>query len=194
MHRIFVSYRDESAHSAGRLGHLLGSHFGPEQVFLADSIDAGADSAGATAEALRRCAVCVVVVGPSWTADAGPAGRRLDEAEPVIRQVRTVLERGIRVLPVLADGARSTGPTTCRSRIRKLARLHAVRLDHLTFRSDAERVTGWIETAIRGEPSRPRRRERERQPVSSDRPVSPLRGRSGGSSSGGSSPTRDCRE
>ncbi|MCO1657134.1 TIR domain-containing protein [Pseudonocardia humida] len=162
---IFVSFRDESAHSAGRLGHLLGERFGSKAVFLADSVVVSSDTAADTDSALRQCKVAIVVVDPTWTT----------AADAVIRQVGTLLERGIEILPVLVDGARPLRADDLPESMRRLARLQAVRLDHVTFRADAEQVAEWVDTAIRGERSPPSRRPRERRPAPPDRPVPLLR-------------------
>lgn len=158
---IFVSSRDESAHSAGRLAHLLGERLGPDEVFLADALGGGADPATAVATALRRCTAGIVVVDPTWAAGA---------AEPVLRQVRTLLDRGVGVLPVLVDGAAPPRADDLPEPVRVLARLRAVRLDHLTFRSDAEQVLDWLAAARDGPPA-PRRRTRVRRKAPPDRPV-----------------------
>jgi hypothetical protein len=157
---IFVSFRDESAHPAGRLGHLLSDRFGSEEVFLADSVVAGSDSAAATDSALRQCTAAVVVVDPTWAAAVGP----------VIRQVSSLIERGVALLPVLVDGARPPRADDLPECVRGLARLQAMRLDHLTFRSDTDQVSEWIEKAIHGEPPPPRR-PREQRSASPVRPV-----------------------
>lgn len=163
---IFISFRDESAHSAGRLAHLLGAQFGHEEVFLADAVGGGTDLATATDTALQRCTAAVVVIGPTWTATA---------VGPVFRQVHTLLEREVEVLPVLVDGAAPPRADDLPEPVRALARLRALHLDHLTFRSDAEQVVDWLDSVIGGAPAGtrpPRRPSRVRRPPPPHRPVS----------------------
>jgi hypothetical protein len=170
VHRIFLSSRDESIHSACRLGHLLGEHVGADEVFLPDSVPPGTDAATATADALRRCTACIVVIDRSWT-----DGRGLDAEDPVVRQVGTALQRGVRVLPVLVEGARPPRADDLPEPVRPLARLHAERMGHLTFRDDAVRVAEWVEATVKGEPSRALRRQREQLATAVDQMVPVVR-------------------
>jgi hypothetical protein len=53
---------------------------------------------------LQECAVFIAVIGPAWLSADDDAGRRIDDpSDPVRREVRTALQRGIPVLPLLVD-------------------------------------------------------------------------------------------
>jgi hypothetical protein len=110
MSGIFISYRDEDAKPwALLLRDELAEAFGDEQVFLdKDTLGAGSWREQIQ-QALDRCRVVVVVIGPRWltVADGGGA-RRLDNPEDVHRQeIAAALARhDVTVIPVRVDGAR----------------------------------------------------------------------------------------
>ncbi|SDZ19531.1 TIR domain-containing protein [Geodermatophilus africanus] len=158
---IFVSYRDETVHSAGRLGNLLGARFGPEHVFMADSIDAGADAVVATMDAVGNCDVLIVVIGPTWLTGTDDHGRRrIDQVDDLVGVgISSALRRGITLLPVLVHGAEMPAAEDVPERVRGLARHRAVRLDHMSFHSDAVQLIDLVESAL---PNRVRPRPRSR--------------------------------
>jgi hypothetical protein len=111
--RIFISYRkDDTRPWAINLRDYLAREFGERQVFLdVDSIDTG-QWRTQIEHALDSCAVAIVLIGPRWIAASDPDGRkRLSLPDDVHRlEVATVLGRGMRVIPVLVDGARLPAP------------------------------------------------------------------------------------
>jgi TIR domain/Domain of unknown function (DUF4062) len=133
---IFLSYRrEETRHLAGRLADKLG----PVQVFMdVDSIEPGADFADAIARQVESCDVLIALIGDKWLTITNPEGRRkLDDADDlVVLEIGTALERRIRVIPVLVDGAAMPEPHDLPERLRSLARRNAIKIDHETFRSD----------------------------------------------------------
>jgi len=100
---VFVAYRQsDSPGHAGRIGADLRAYFGPGQVFKdVDSLPFGVDYIDFIREKLQRAFVMVVVIGPKWAND-----RRLQDQDDLHREeIRTALERGIRVIPVFVNGA-----------------------------------------------------------------------------------------
>ncbi len=106
---IFVSYRrEDSAYPAGWLFDRLAEHFGRARVFKDDdSIDPGENFAEVIATAVSSCAALVAVIGGLWLTAADEDGRRrLDDPEDFVRvEIETALARGVRVFPVLVNGA-----------------------------------------------------------------------------------------
>jgi hypothetical protein len=107
---IFISYRkDDSRPWAINLRDHLVQAFGPRRVFFdVDSLNAG-NWRTQIDQALDRCSIVVVVIGPRWAAAADAEGRqRLHLPDDVHRrEVASALARpGITVLPLLVDGAR----------------------------------------------------------------------------------------
>jgi outer membrane protein assembly factor BamB len=138
---IFVSYRREDAgHVAGRLADRLTERFGASNVFIdVDSIEPGIDFAEAIQVAIARCDVLLALIGREWATMVDEGGhRRLDDPDDyVVLELRAALEREIRVIPVLIDGAEVPSQNSLPSPLRPLVRRNAVRLDYETFRSDA---------------------------------------------------------
>lgn len=107
---IFISYRKEDTRSwAISLRDHVADAFGERSVFFdVDSLGAG-NWRSQIEQALDRCTVVVVLIGPRWaTATDSEGRRRLHLADDVHRQeVASSLARsGITVMPVLVDGAR----------------------------------------------------------------------------------------
>jgi hypothetical protein len=128
-----------------------------------DSIEAGLDFTEVIAEALDSCAVLVALIGRQWATLAGEEGRpRLDNPDDWVRfEVQTALERGVRVIPVLVDGAKALRQQQLPSEIQKLARLNAHRLSNEHYRYDTGQLLDLIQrvlaaprqTEVRGETS-----------------------------------------
>jgi hypothetical protein len=100
--RIFISYRRaDTANQAGWLAERLAGHYGrPQVVKDVDSIQLGNDFAEVIAAAVTSCDALVALIGHQWlAAAAGP-----DDFVRV--EIESALTRGIRVIPVLVDGAR----------------------------------------------------------------------------------------
>ena len=100
---LFVSYRRDDAQGyAGRVYDWLAVRFGPESVFKdVDSIRAGEDFATVIEATIARCDAVLAVIGPRWL-----EGERLNDPDDWVRlELSKGLELGIRVVPVLVQGA-----------------------------------------------------------------------------------------
>ena len=100
--RVFISYRRaDTANQAAWLADRLAGHFGRQQIVRdVDSIQLGNDFADVIAAAVTSCDVLLALIGHQWlAAAAGPA-----DYVPI--EIESALTRGIRVIPVLVDGAR----------------------------------------------------------------------------------------
>jgi hypothetical protein len=108
-HDVFINYRGEDSRSYGALLYTeLVRQFGEHQVFLdCESIPAGADFVAELLRQVRSARVLLAVIGPRWLTAADSAGRRrIDDPDDWIR--RELVEAflaGVRVVPVLTDGA-----------------------------------------------------------------------------------------
>jgi len=106
---VFINYRGEDSHSYGALLHAeLSRRFGPDLVFLdSESIPAGADYVQQVLNRVRQARVMLAVIGTRWLAAAGTdGGRRVDDpADWIRRELVEAFAAGVRVIPVLTDGA-----------------------------------------------------------------------------------------
>jgi hypothetical protein len=106
---IFISYRRTDAKGfAGALLRELKLRFGPAHVFMdVEDIDGGTDFPVALERAVDTCDILLALIGPGWLEARDAAGaRRLEDPRDFVREeIRRALGRGIRVIPVLLDGA-----------------------------------------------------------------------------------------
>jgi hypothetical protein len=149
---IFVSYRrQESSHLAGRLyDHLVG-RFGKGQVFIdVDTIEPGVDFAEEIFRAVAACKVLLAIIGPAWLTAADERGRRrLDDPDDIVRvEVEAALGRGVRVIPILMEGAVMPPRQDLPESLAGLARRNALPIRHESFRSDAGRLIKAIERVL----------------------------------------------
>jgi hypothetical protein len=151
-HGIFISYRREDAGAYARLlqSHLSG-RFPDAQVFMdLDFIEVGLDFAEAIESAVCSSAVMVALIGPRWLALADEEGsRRLDNPDDYVRfEIRTALERVVRVIPVLVDGARMPRQQQLPADLQKLARLNALEMSYTRSEYDESRLARVIEKVL----------------------------------------------
>jgi predicted ATPase len=120
--RVFISYRrDESAGHAGRLHDALASRFGETNVVVSG---AGTDDG---------CDVAIAVIGKAWSGEA------------VRGELENALDRGIRVIPVLVQGARPPTAEQLPESLAGLARRNAVEVSDSRWHYDVSRLLDAIE-------------------------------------------------
>jgi SLOG in TRPM, prokaryote/TIR domain len=151
--RVFISYRrQETSGLAGRLYERLAARLGDDQVFMdVDTIAPGLDFAEVIAEAVSTCEVLLAVIGPTWlTATDEDGQRRLEDPDDIVRlEIAAALERNIRVIPILVEGAQMPRRQQLPEDLAKLARRNALGLRHESFRADADRLLTAIEPILR---------------------------------------------
>jgi hypothetical protein len=121
------------------------------QVFMdLDSIEAGLPFAEVIRDAVESCAVLVALIGRQWMTIADEEGRRrLDNPGDYVRfEVQTALERRVRVVPVLVDGARPLRREELPSRLVQLAGLNAHDLSYVRIEYDAGRLLDLIQRVL----------------------------------------------
>jgi TIR domain len=151
---VFLSYRREDAAPYARsLQIQLRERFPEARVFMdLDSIEAGLDFAEVIRDALYSCAVLVALIGRRWARLADEEGhRRLDNPDDYVRfEIQTALKRGVRVIPVLVDGARPLRQQQLPPELYRLARLNALELSYGRYEYDADRLLDLIERVLAG--------------------------------------------
>jgi hypothetical protein len=148
--RIFLNYRREDASGhAGRiwdaLRYGLGEEpgFAHEQLFMdVDTIDVGVDFGEVIQEAVGSCDVLVAVIGRQWlTASDTKGRRRLDSPNDFVRlEIEAALERGVRVIPALVQGAEMPSSEDLPGSLAPLARRNALELSDTRWRFDVGRL------------------------------------------------------
>jgi hypothetical protein len=97
--------------------------------------------------------VLVALIGRQWATLTDEEGRlRLDKPDDYVRfEVQTALERGVRVIPVLVDGARPLRPQQLPAELQKLARLNALELSYGRYEYDADRLLNLLQRVLAAE-------------------------------------------
>jgi hypothetical protein len=151
-HGVFVNYRREDTGAYARLLQFkLRERFPGVPVFMdLDSIEAGVDFAEAIKSGVEACAVLVALIGAKWLMITDEDGRRrLDNSNDYVRyEIRTALERCVRVIPVLVDGARAPKQQQLPEDVQRLARLNALEMSYARLDYDAARLMDVIQRVL----------------------------------------------
>ena len=139
---VFISYRrEDSGGFAGRIYDRLRGALGRENVFFdVDSIAPGIDFVDALSTRVGRCDALIAVIGKHWvsTTDADNR-RRLDDPSDFVRvEIEAAIKRGVRVIPVLVDGASLPKSDDLPRSLKTLTRRQAIEISHARFDSDVE--------------------------------------------------------
>jgi hypothetical protein len=148
---IFISYRrDDSPHAAGRLYDHLAQSFSRDQLFMdIDAIEPGLDFLKVIKEKVTGCEVLLAVIGPKWSAARNEDGtRRLDDPNDFVRlEIEAALERDVRVIPVLVDGAPIPKASELPETLQSLVRRNAIHIAHDRFAADATGLVAALKRA-----------------------------------------------
>jgi len=130
--KIFISYRRaDAAGRAARLHDALATEYGRHNVFTdIDRIPPGSTFRDEIARAIAESDVVLVLIGRQWTTVTDPTGaRRLHADDDLVRiEVETALAQGIRVIPVLLDGASIPAAADLPGSISAIAGIHALEM------------------------------------------------------------------
>jgi hypothetical protein len=150
--RIFISYRRDDAGPYARLLQMyLSERFPHAPVFMdLDSIEAGADFAEVIEAGVGSCRVLVALIGPKWLTLTDEEGQcRLYDPKDWVRfEIRAALERHMRVIPVLVDGAKMPRQQQLPTDLCDLARLNALEMSHDRYEYDTSRLAAVIKRAL----------------------------------------------
>ncbi len=148
---IFISYRrEDSAGHTGRLFDRLSNRF-PGRVFMdLDTIEPGTDFVEAIEHAVGYCEVLIVMIGVHWLHLRDASGqRRLDNPDDFVRlEIAMALERSIRIIPVLVEGACMPRPEELPPDLAKLTRRNAIELSDARWAFDVDRLIQTIEGVL----------------------------------------------
>jgi hypothetical protein len=152
--RIFISYRrGDTTIYAGRLFDSLCALAGDDQVFMdIDAIEPGADFVDHIEREVGACEVLIALIGRDWL-DARDAEdrRRLDDPGDWVRlELKTGLDRDIRVIPVLVQGATMPRADDLPDDLKKLARRNALEIGDVRWRYDFQRLWEVVEKVLDG--------------------------------------------
>jgi len=150
--KVFISYRRaDSEGYAGRLYDRLSSHFGKGKIFMdVDAIEPGVDFVKEIENAVNSCDVLLALIGPQWLTVSDSQGKlRLEDPQDFVRiEIATALERGIRVIPALVQGAKIPQSAALPENLKSLARRNTIELSSSRFHADVDKIIQAIERAI----------------------------------------------
>ena len=156
--RIFISYRRaDSIWPTGWLYSHLASHFGRDDIVRdIDSIEPGDDFSEVISDAVASCDVMLVVIGTRWIGIKDERSRRrLDLPDDFVRrEIEAALERDIRVIPILVDGATMPSSEQLPPSLAKLSRRQALDLSPQRFEHDAGRLLRVLDKIVVEEKNR----------------------------------------
>jgi len=149
---VFICYRrEDSAGFAGRIYDRLVSRLPSGRVFFdVDNIEPGLDFVKVLSDRVGDCDALVAIIGEDWlTARDEDNNRRIDDPHDFVRiEIETALQRDVRVIPVLINGARLPRAIDLPDPLKALARRQAIEISHSRFDTDSERLTRALERAL----------------------------------------------
>ena len=148
MAKVFISYRRgdalmEAKNIFNTLAQLMPG--GEKDIFLdLHSMRLGEDWQDQLSTKINACEIMLVVIGPDWLSakDAATGARRLDNPDDFVRfEIATALARkGIRVVPVLMDGAKVPARADLPENIGKLSLMQGIQIRSDMIEDDVARL------------------------------------------------------
>ena len=152
--RIFISYRrGDTTIYAGRLFDSLCALAGDDEVFMdIDAIEPGADFVDHIEREVGSCEVLIALIGRDWLDARDAQGeRRLDDPDDWVRlELKAGLDRDIRVIPVLVQGASMPRASDLPDDLSRLARRNALEIGDVRWRYDFQRLWEVTEKVLDG--------------------------------------------
>ncbi|HEV7694002.1 MAG TPA: toll/interleukin-1 receptor domain-containing protein [Hyphomonadaceae bacterium] len=147
MTKIFISYRrEDSQWPADRLHQALKPVVADprKDIFIdVDNIPLGVNFVDHLGAQVGQCDILLAMIGRGWIEARNPqtGQRRLDDPKDFVRiEIATALKRGIRVVPILVDGASVPKEEELPEDLRPLATRNGMELQRMNFDADVARL------------------------------------------------------
>ena len=137
--------------TAGRLHDRLAQTFGQNNIFMdVDHIPAGVDFVMHLNSKVSTCKIFLAVIGPHWVDAKDEAGQRRfhNPDDFVALEIAAALDRNIRVIPILVDGAAMPKARELPDSLKSLARRQAIELRQLHFGRDVDALIKRVREAL----------------------------------------------
>lgn len=143
--KIFINYRrSDSSMAAGRIHERLCDVFDNEDVFLdTHSIKITKKFEEVIKKELDKTLILLVLIGPTWLSIQNEKNgkRRLDEEEDFVRrEIEIALHDGIKIIPILLEGAQMPNKTAMPKSIEEVAEWQAYSISTHQFRDDLKKL------------------------------------------------------
>jgi tetratricopeptide (TPR) repeat protein len=156
---LFISYRSEDSGEYAWHFHLLldrhfeknAGRFGRIDIFYDRStIAPGEDFTERLSQAVAICDALIAIIGSEWTSSHNPNGdiKLWDPDDWVCIEIRTALERNIRVIPVLVEGASMPAAKDLPPALHSMVRRQWIRFDRGNPAWGAAQLTVAAEQAL----------------------------------------------
>lgn len=146
---VFISYRrGEGTPYAGRLYDKLAARFGEDRVFMdLDTIEPGDDFIEVITNYVKSCSILIALINKAWLDVKDDEGRRrLDNPEDFVNlEISIALERNIRVIPVLVQGASMPRKQDLPTSLTILSRRNAHELSDSRWTYDVDKLIKILE-------------------------------------------------
>lgn len=145
--KVFISYRrSDTQDLAGRIADRLSGVDGIDDVFLdVNAIRAGDTFKTQIERSIQRADVFLVVIGNQWRCPGADGAARIFDDDDLVRaELCAALERNIRVLPVLVNGATMPTAEELPDDLARLPDIDAAELDHVSFERDIDALIGAV--------------------------------------------------
>ncbi|MER9685009.1 toll/interleukin-1 receptor domain-containing protein [Mesorhizobium sp. M0139] len=145
---VFINYRRQTDSGvAGRVYDNLNRALPDASIFMdVDKLNPGDDFEVALARSLASCKIMLAIVGPQWAALTDEQGQvRLESPDDFVRkEIRTALQAGVRVIPVLVNGASMPKKSALPPDLQDLAKRQAMEVRHERFNDDMAAIASAI--------------------------------------------------
>lgn len=150
--KIFISYRVRDTQAAtGRLVDALKQHFDDDQIFLdIDKIEPGLDFTEVISKYLDSSDIMLVIIGPDWMAyNSEKNTYRINEKNDWVRlEIATALQRNIRVVPVLLEGASLPDEELLTDDLKPLLRRQSYEISNKRWKYDSEQLVEFLKKVL----------------------------------------------
>lgn len=154
--KIFISYRrEDTSGESGRLKDKLEQVFGQENIFYdVETLEAGLNFDQSIAKALNESKVLLAMIGPHWLKVEDNKGvKRLQKPDDWVRkEIAEALKRGLRVIPILVNGAEMPDQEELPEELKELSLKHAQELTSSRWNYDVGELTKVLEKIIAKKP------------------------------------------
>lgn len=154
--KIFISYRRaDSADFTVALYNELRLHFDEKCIFRdINNIPPGMEFAEVLSNALDQSAVVLAIIGPEWISVSGQ--RLFDPSDWVRQELAQSLQRNIRVVPILVNGADLPSEAQLPPDLHPLRKRQFHRIDNPRFEYDVKALALGIQDLIPLRKARPK--------------------------------------
>lgn len=150
---IFISYRrDDAAGFSHAIHDRLIEHWPEENIFFdVLGIAPGADFASRIEDAVGKCDILIALIGKRWMGPRDGDHPRIESPDDWVRiEISTAIRRGVKIIPVLLDGASMPEPNALPEDIRSITRVNALEVRSSRLSADVWNLTGNALAAIGG--------------------------------------------